>query len=163
MLSGEAESPTATLCSMSHVDSWVLTAYQALPSAQSLPARSTDERERSRVQRLLLEGMKLVDEEPRLPSSASPLEAVQLRAANQRAPFAARNGVQSEAVERLQDEVFGHLAVALRTEMICATDERLETLISPRFLQMTGKAFILCKSPRGTVSGVKFVLCVLYA
>jgi hypothetical protein len=106
------------------------------------------------VQRLLLEGMKLVADEPRLPSSASALEAMQFRAANQLSPFAARDGVQSEAVQHLQDEVFGHLAVALRTEMICAADERLKVLIAPRFLQTTGIAFILCKCSQGTVSRV---------
>lgn len=71
-----------------------------------------DERERSRVKRLLMEGMKTARETP--------------------------GSVFATAGEQANDpcrkEAHGHLAAALLPMMAEATDERLGTLASPRFL-----------------------------
>lgn len=83
---------------------------------------STDEREQSRVQRLLMEGMKIVYEHSR--------------------PVADEYGVEEEG-DKIGEEVYGHLAAALRPQMVTATDERLATLTSNRFISTTALAFTL--------------------
>ena len=80
---------------------------------------STDEREQSRVQRLLLEGMKIVYD-GRHPESGEVYED-----------------------DACPTEVYGHLAAALRPQMVVATDERLAMLASSRFFSTVAFAFKL--------------------
>ena len=88
------------------------------------------------MQRLLLEGVRLLTD--KWMSSA-------------------RAGAQPEAVNDLPVEVYGHLALALRSEMVCATDERLKTLIAPRFAGVALIAFGLGdKSSQGMLARVQF-------
>ncbi len=84
--------------------------------------RSTGERERSRVQRLLLEGMQLVvDDAPASTSEDS-----------------------EDGDTGLPPEVYGHLAAALRSQLVEATDERLETFTSKHFLKTLTHTFTIC-------------------
>jgi len=75
------------------------------------------------VQRLLLEGMKLVHDALR--SAAPEAEA------------------RAEAEDIFPVEANGHLAAALRPQMVEATDERLGSLASKRFFFTIAHAFEL--------------------
>ncbi len=116
--------------------------------------RSTSERERSRLQRLLLEGMKLVADHPRSPDCASALDGIKLHADHPRFNVIADEStisILAEAATQLPNEVFGHLAEALRPELVSATDEQLTMLTAPRFANLISAAFILGMSPQGVV------------
>ena len=80
---------------------------------------STGEREQCRVQRLLMEGMKTIVDNPGWLKGES--------------------GAPEADPSRM--EVYGHLVAALHPHMVEATDEQLETLISPRFLPTVLVAF----------------------
>jgi hypothetical protein len=80
------------------------------------------------MQRLLLEGMKLVAIVASLRDAAA----------------VAGDGARAAAGDSLlTDEVFGHLATALRTEMVCATDERMGMLTAPRYQSTILRALTL--------------------
>ena len=84
---------------------------------------STGEREQSRVQRLLLEGMMLVHEGSR---STTPQERA-----------------LAETDEPFPVEAYGHLAATLRPMMVEAADERLIMLASNRFFVTVVWGFLL--------------------
>ncbi len=94
------------------------------------------------MQRLLLEGMKLVHDGVR---STTP-EAEALADTDQAFPF----------------EAYGHLAAALRPQMVEATDERLETLASKHFFPMIAHAVELgaCRPVVGCSHHIRPSLCV---
>ena len=114
--------------------------------------RSTSEREHSRMQRLLLEGIKLVADHPRSPHHASALDGMKLLTDHPRLYKVVDEATLSiipEAATQLPNEVFGHLAEALRPGLVSATDDQLLMLTAPRFAKMTSAAFILGMSPQG--------------
>jgi hypothetical protein len=66
----------------------------------------------------------------------------------------AAGGFEADAANRSTDEVYGHLATALRAEMVCATDERMGMIIAPRYLRTTLRALNLGARSRHTVISV---------